>query len=313
MRARAWPWSASSAPACSSATASSPRRSPCCPRSRASRSRRPTLTAIRAADQRRRDRRAVRRAVRAAPAASAACSVRSWRCGSCRSALLGAVEIVQHPFVLLALSPDLRDRRSACITGGWPSSCSGAVVLCVTGAEALYADMGHFGRATDPPRLAVLRAALPGAQLFRPGRAAAQRSPAAARTRSSCSARNGPACRMVMLATAATVIASQAMISGAYSIARQCVQLGFLPRLTVRHTSTMEEGQIYLPQVNVALLVGVIDPGAGVQDLRQPGRGLRHRRHRHLPVHQRAGDGGVPPRSSTGRGWPRSRCSASSS
>src|SRR6185312_6476747 len=62
---------------------------------------------------------------------------------------------------------------------------------------------------------------------------------------------------MVVLATAATVIASQAMISGAYSMARQCVQLGFLPRLTVRHTSTVEEGQIYLPQVNAIMLVGV--------------------------------------------------------
>ena len=62
---------------------------------------------------------------------------------------------------------------------------------------------------------------------------------------------------MVILATAATVIASQAMISGAFSMARQCVQLGFLPRLTVRHTSTMEEGQIYLPQVNAMMAVGV--------------------------------------------------------
>ena len=73
---------------------------------------------------------------------------------------------------------------------------------------------------------------------------------------------------MVVLATAATVIASQAMISGAYSMARQCVQLGFLPRLTVRHTSNLEEGQIYLPQVNGMMLVGVTDPGAVVQDLR---------------------------------------------
>ena len=63
---------------------------------------------------------------------------------------------------------------------------------------------------------------------------------------------------LVVLATAATIIASQAMISGAYSIARQCVQLGFLPRLTVRHTSGTEEGQIYLPQVNFALLIGVL-------------------------------------------------------
>ena len=63
---------------------------------------------------------------------------------------------------------------------------------------------------------------------------------------------------MVLLATAATVIASQAVISGAYSVTRQCMQLGFLPRMTVRHTSTTEEGQIYVPQVNTMLLVGVL-------------------------------------------------------
>ena len=78
------------------------------------------------------------------------------------------------------------------------------------------------------------------------------------RTRSSCSAPDWTRLPMVILATVATVIASQAMISGAYSMARQCMQLGFLPRMTVRHTSTMEEGQIYLPQVNAAMLVGVL-------------------------------------------------------
>ena len=72
---------------------------------------------------------------------------------------------------------------------------------------------------------------------------------------------------LVILATVATVIASQAVISGAYSMTRQCMQLGFLPRMTVRHTSTTEEGQIYVPQVNTAAGGRRADAGAGVQDL----------------------------------------------
>ena len=134
----------------------------------------------------------------------------------------------------------------------------GAVVLAVTGAEALYADMGHFG--AQPIRAAwlVLRAALPGAELFRPGRAGA----APIRRRSAnpffLLAPDWLRLPLVVLATAATVIASQALISGAYSMARQCMQLGFLPRMTVRHTSPTEAGQIYVPQINIALLVGVL-------------------------------------------------------
>ena len=186
-------------------------------------------------------------------------------------------------------------RCSACITGCWPSSCWARSVLCVTGAEALYADMGHFGARGDPPRLAVLRAALPGAELFRPGRAADRRAERRGQPVLPARPALGQRLPMVVLATAATVIASQAMISGAFSMARQCMQLGFLPRMTVRHTEHHGGG----PDLRAAGQRHAGDrrdhPGAGVQDLGQPGRGLRHRGHRHVPVHQRAGDGGVPP------------------
>jgi KUP system potassium uptake protein len=133
----------------------------------------------------------------------------------------------------------------------------GSVVLTVTGAEALYADMGHFG--ARPIRLAWLFFVMPSLVLNYFGQGAlvlddgaAQENPFFLMTP------EWARLPMVFLATVATVIASQAVISGAYSIARQCVQLGFLPRLTVRHTSSREEGQIYVPQVNTALAVGVL-------------------------------------------------------
>jgi KUP system potassium uptake protein len=170
--------------------------------------------------------------------------------------LLGLWEIVQHPFVLLALSPSyavtlcLHHELLAFIV-------LGSVVLCVTGAEALYADMGHFGR--EAIRRAWLFFVLPCLVLNYFGQGALLISePAAVANPFFMLGPRWASLPMVILATAATVIASQAMISGAYSMARQCVQLGFLPRLTVRHTSTMEEGQIYLPQVNAMMLVGVI-------------------------------------------------------
>ncbi len=119
--------------------------------------------------------------------------------------------------------------------------------------------------------------------------------------RSFCSCPNGCRLPMVILATAATVIASQALISGAYSIARQCIQLGFLPRMTVLHTSASEEGQIYVPQVNVALLVGVLLLVFAFRDQRRPRRRLRHRRHRHVHLHLRA----RPWCSAASSGWSR--------
>jgi KUP system potassium uptake protein len=169
--------------------------------------------------------------------------------------LLGVIEIVRHPFVLLALSPTyavalcLRHELLAFIV-------LGSVVLCVTGAEALYADMGHFGR--DAIRAAWLYFVLPCLVLNYFGQGALLISePEAAANPFFLLGPRWTGLPMVFLATAATVIASQAMISGAYSMARQCVQLGFLPRMTVRHTSTAEEGQIYLPQVNVMMAIGV--------------------------------------------------------
>jgi KUP system potassium uptake protein len=170
--------------------------------------------------------------------------------------LLGAEQVALHPFVLEALSPT--HGLIFCMRHGWLAFFElGAVVLCVTGAEALYADMGHFG--AQPIRLAWLFFVLPCLVLNYFGQGALVMSDRSA-------AANpffllGPhwlRLPLVVLATAATVIASQALISGGYSIARQCMQLGFLPRLTVRHTSGTEEGQIFVPQVNTALMVGVL-------------------------------------------------------
>jgi KUP system potassium uptake protein len=170
--------------------------------------------------------------------------------------LLGLWEVLHNPGVLAALSPHwgitfcLHYRLMAFIAFG-------SVVLAVTGAEALYADMGHFGR--RPIRWAWLVIVLPALVLNYLGQGALLlRDPAALENPFFLLAPEWFRLPLVFLATAATIIASQAMISGAYTIARQCVQLGFLPRLVVRHTSETEEGQIYMPQVNFALLIGVL-------------------------------------------------------
>jgi KUP system potassium uptake protein len=170
--------------------------------------------------------------------------------------LLGAMQIARHPHVLLALSPHFG--AIFCLRHGWLAFVSlGSVVLAVTGAEALYADMGHFG--ARPIRLTWLCFVLPCLSLNYFGQGALVMSNV--RTIENPFYLMAPdwlQLPMVVLATMATVIASQALISGAFSIARQCMQLGFLPRMTVRHTSQTEEGQIYVPQVNMALLVGVL-------------------------------------------------------
>jgi KUP system potassium uptake protein len=170
--------------------------------------------------------------------------------------LLGLWEVLHNPGVLAALSPHwaitfcLHYQLMAFIAFG-------SVVLAVTGAEALYADMGHFGR--RPIRWAWLVIVLPALVLNYLGQGALLlRDPASLENPFFLLAPEWFRLPLVLLATAATIIASQAMISGAYTIARQCVQLGFLPRLVVRHTSETEEGQIYLPQVNFALLIGVL-------------------------------------------------------
>jgi KUP system potassium uptake protein len=169
---------------------------------------------------------------------------------------LGALEIARHPSVLLALSPYygvwicVRYKLLAFVA-------LGAVVLTVTGAEALYADMGHFG--ARPIRLAWLVYVLPCLVLNYFGQGALiMRAPRALENPFYLL---GPAflrLPMVFLATAATVIASQAVISGAFSLARQCMQLGLLPRMTVRHTSATEFGQIFVPQVNMTLGAAVL-------------------------------------------------------
>jgi len=128
----------------------------------------------------------------------------------------------------------------------------GAVVLCITGGEALYADMGHFGR--RPIRLAWLGLAMPALLLNYFGQGAILlHDPAAAQNPFFMLAPAWAVYPLVAIATAATIVASQALISGAFSLTRQAVQLGYCPRVTIRHTSQTEIGQIYVPEVNFAL------------------------------------------------------------
>ncbi|MBV9249505.1 MAG: KUP/HAK/KT family potassium transporter, partial [Acetobacteraceae bacterium] len=170
--------------------------------------------------------------------------------------LFGLMEIVHHPGVLLAISPSYA--ATLCVQHkGLAFVVLGAVVLCVTGAEALYADMGHFG--AHPIRLTWTFFVLPCLVLNYFGQGALVISdPQGADNPFFMLGPPWLRLPMVILATIATVIASQAVISGAYSMARQCMQLGFLPRMTVRHTSNTEEGQIYAPQVNTFLAIGVL-------------------------------------------------------
>lgn len=133
----------------------------------------------------------------------------------------------------------------------------GAVFLCVTGAEALYADLGHFGR--KPIQLAWFGVVLPALALNYLGQGALVLSdPAALRNPFFLMVPSWALPSFVFLATVATVIASQAVITGAFSMSRQAIQLGFLPRLVTRHTSEIEKGQIVLPFVNVVLMAGVL-------------------------------------------------------
>jgi KUP system potassium uptake protein len=169
---------------------------------------------------------------------------------------LGLVQIVQAPHVLSALNPAYglalfaSHRWSAFVT-------LGAVFLAVTGAEALYADMGHFGRL--PIRIAWLGLALPGLLLNYFGQGALLLAdPGTVANPFYLLAPDWALYPMVVLATWATVIASQAVISGAFSISGQAVQLGYLPRLNVRHTSAQTIGQIYIPGINWLLLAGVV-------------------------------------------------------
>ncbi len=171
-------------------------------------------------------------------------------------AVMGLFQIARNPDVLMAVSPYYA--AVVCLHHGWLAFVTlGSVVLAVTGAEALYADMGHFG--AQPIRLAWVFFVLPCLVLNYFGQGAlVMADPSALANPFYLMAPEGLRLPLVILATAATVIASQALISGAFSVARQCMQMSFLPRMAVLHTSHAEEGQIYVPQVNTALLVGVL-------------------------------------------------------
>ena len=171
-------------------------------------------------------------------------------------AVLGAVEVVREPSILRALSPTYA--VAFFLSHGTTAFLAlGSVVLAVTGAEALYADMGHFGRA--PIRLGWFLLVLPALLLNYLGQGAlVLADPSAADRPFFRLVPDWGLIPMVVLATLATVIASQAVISGAFSVTRQAVRLGFLPRLTIRHTSEDEIGQIYVPAVNWALFVAIV-------------------------------------------------------
>jgi KUP system potassium uptake protein len=133
----------------------------------------------------------------------------------------------------------------------------GAVFLAVTGTEALYADLGHFGR--RPIQYAWFSLVFPALALNYLGQGALVLSdPAALKNSFFLLAPDWALLPLVILATLATVIASQAVITGAFSMTRQAVQLGLLPRFEIRHTSDRESGQIYLPAINIALVTGVL-------------------------------------------------------
>jgi len=171
-------------------------------------------------------------------------------------AALGLSHIVDNPEILWALSPHYA-------TGfiwnnpGTTFIILGAVVLCVTGGEALYADMGHFGK--RPIRLAWFSVVMPSLTLNYFGQGALLlQNPAAVKNPFFLMAPDWALIPMVVLATMATVIASQALISGAFSVTKQVIQLGYLPRLRVQHTSVRDTGQIYLPFVNWGLFVTIV-------------------------------------------------------
>jgi KUP system potassium uptake protein len=170
--------------------------------------------------------------------------------------VLGAWQIAKNPSVLLAINP-LYAARLIADQGLGIFWAFGAIVLAVTGAEALYADMGHFGR--TPIRLAWFGFVLPGLVLNYFGQGALLlREPAALEHPFYHLAPSWALFPLIGLATLAAIIASQAVISGVFSLTRQAVRLGHLSRMTILHTSTTEIGQIYIPRVNWMLMAGVL-------------------------------------------------------
>jgi KUP system potassium uptake protein len=170
--------------------------------------------------------------------------------------VLGVMHIIDRPDILLALDPRWAVRFAAS-DGILAFLALGSVVLAVTGAEALYADMGHFGR--KPIAYAWLWFVFPALMLNYLGQGALLLGdPSAARNPFFLMADESLRLPLVILATMATVIASQAVITGAYSVVQQGVQLGLMPRLRIEHTSASEAGQIYIPAVNWALMTMVL-------------------------------------------------------
>jgi KUP system potassium uptake protein len=170
--------------------------------------------------------------------------------------LLGIPQIVQNPGILRSLSPTYAIGFLAGHTG-IAFIAMGAIVLVITGAEALYADMGHFGRPAISRAWFCLVFPALTLNYFGQGALVLHQSSAIANP-FFLLAPGWAQIPLVIIATAATVIASQAVVSGAFSMARQAMQLGFLPHLTVRFTSRQESGQIYVPAVNWILLAGVL-------------------------------------------------------
>ena len=170
-------------------------------------------------------------------------------------ALLGVRQIIGHPEILAGLSPHYAV-GFIWNNPGTSFIILGAVVLCVTGAEALYADLGHFGK--KPIRLAWFTIAMPALTLNYFGQGALLlANPEAVKNPFFMMAPSWALLPLVIMATMATVIASQALITGAFSVTRQVIQLGYLPRFEVRHTSVKEMGQIYMPLVNWGLFVAI--------------------------------------------------------
>lgn len=171
-------------------------------------------------------------------------------------ALLGISQIISNPVILKALSPHYA------LFFMWENPGTtfiilGAVVLCVTGAEALYADLGHFGK--KPIRLAWFAVVMPALTLNYFGQGALLLSqPEAVKNPFYLMAPDWALIPLVLLATMATVIASQALITGAFSVTKQVIQLGYLPRLNILHTSVRETGQIYIPMVNWGLFLAIV-------------------------------------------------------
>ena len=182
-------------------------------------------------------------------------------------AVLGLVHIVAQPVGAGRAEPAPRAAVHV-HAPGVAFVALGAVVLCVTGAEALYADMGHFGK--RPIRLAWFGLVMPALVLNYFGQGAMLLAAPAERS-SNPFYEMAPAWALyplIVLATAATVIASQALISAAFSVTKQAIQLGYLPRLRILHTSVRETGQIYVPFVNWGLY-GCIVAGGGAVRLEQ--------------------------------------------